>query len=157
MAAGRRRRSRCFAFTLSFKGIVISAAHWFFCVLWETKYSIRPLSAVFHHGKLQSTAELQSHRTTATKRAHWITLQPWLHHPYFGLFRFLKHPQFETFMVWCVLIGLLNGNLLLRAVNHKYVLNIEPWHFISSSHFGTLYKLIRLIIDCIGSLLLWLF
>lgn len=38
------------------------------------------------------------------------------------------------------------------ADNHKYILKTEPWHYIISSHFGTIYKLIRLIIDLIESL-----
>lgn len=150
MAAGHLRRAHCFAFTLSFKGIVAPVWHCFFCVSCQEQIWVSGLSTVFHKIKLQSCSHTT---TTTTKAANGKTLSP--------LFCFVlisETPQFKKFLFWCISIWFAQWEFMaiywiywdfILAVNDTFILNIEPCHFIVSSHFGTLYKLIRLIIEWI--------
>lgn len=140
----------CFAFTLSFKGTVVSVGHYFFCLLCQTKYCARPFSscsykATTHLQGLWSSWEQSSKGENFKAKAsqHWFGFWPVVKY----LYCVLKH-----LMLWWVFIGLPNGNW---AVNHKYILDIEPWKFIIGSPFGRLQKLIRWFKDCSESFFLF--
>lgn len=134
----------CFAFTLSFKGTVVSVGHYFFCLLCQTKYCARPFSSCSY--KATTTQALWSIWKQSSKGENFKVMAS---QPLFGFWPVVKYLYYvlKHLMLWWVFIGLPNGDLLLLAVNHKYILDIEPWKFIVGSPFGRLQKLIRLFKD----------
>lgn len=144
----------CFAFTLSFKGTVVSVGHYFFCLLCETKYCARPFSSCSYKATTHLHSPWSSWNQSKGEGEHFKAKasQPW-----FGFWPVVKYFYcvLKHLMLWWVFIGLPNGNLLLLAVNHKYILDIEPWKFIVGSPFGRLQMLTRLFKDCSESFFLF--